>query len=108
MERVIAAISKCQDKKGMQQLLTMPTEVIAVTVLMMVGMGLNLPAWKTNASNDSHHVKLKINWSDDDGVSTYMSVNYDIQTDAIGLDKCPSLYPILVVIFGKPGQKSKG
>lgn len=44
MERVIAAISKCQDKKGMQQLLTMPTEVIAVTVLMMVGIGLNLPA----------------------------------------------------------------
>lgn len=35
-----------QTKRGMQSLLTIPTEVMAVTVLMMVGMGLNLPAWK--------------------------------------------------------------
>ena len=42
------------------------------------------------------------NRSDDDGVSTYMSVNYDIQTDAVGLDERPRLYPILIVIFGKP------
>lgn len=33
-----------------------------------------------------------------------MPVNYDIQADAIGFDKCPSLYPILIVIFGKPGH----
>lgn len=31
-------------KTGMKSLLTMPTEVMAVTVLMMVGIGLNLPA----------------------------------------------------------------
>lgn len=46
---------------------------------------------------------MKINCSDDE-VSTYMSVNNDIQTNAEGLDKCPRLHPILTVIFGKSGQ----
>lgn len=34
--------------------------------------------------------------------STHMSMNYDVQTDTIGLDQCPSFFPILTVIFGKP------
>lgn len=57
----IAATSKCQDKKG---ILTIPTEVMAVTVLMMVGMGLNLPAWKRNG--------MQCNDSSDGGVSKYI------------------------------------
>lgn len=87
-------------------MLTIPTEVIAVTVLMMVGMGLNLPACKEmtcKCYNDSHHSEQKIHCGDD-GVSTYMSVNNNIQTHAVGLDECPRLYPILTVILGKSGQ----
>lgn len=40
----------------------------------------------------------------DDGECSHVSVNYDVQTDAVGFDKCPRLYPILSVVFGKPGE----
>lgn len=33
-----------------------------------------------------------------------MSMDNDVQTDAIGLDKCAGLHPILTVIFGESGQ----
>lgn len=54
---------------------------------------------KRQNKKDSHHVKLQIN----DGVSvTHMSMNYDIQTDAVGLNERPGLYPFSTVVFGKP------
>lgn len=34
-----------------------------------------------------------------------MSVNNDIQTDAVSFDKSSRLHSILVVILGKPAQK---
>lgn len=51
-------------------------------------------------------IKVEYLWCSDD-VSTHVSMNYDIQADAIGFDKCPRLYPILAVIFGKPGKLNK-
>lgn len=100
----IGVTSKSQDNNEMLLSLTIPTEVIAVTVLMMVGMGLNLPAWKVIMNNIMIVTTITSWWTKDDGVSTYVSVNYDIQTDAISLNKCPRLYPIFAIIFGKPGQ----
>lgn len=54
-------------------------------------------------TQQAHHSEQIINCINN-SVFTYMSVNYHIQADAIGLDKRPKLYPILTVIFGKPVQ----
>lgn len=42
----------------MQEKLTIPTEVIAVTVLMIVGMGLNLPAFERKKKHVNNHNEL--------------------------------------------------
>lgn len=60
----------------MPSLLTIPIEVKAVTELMMVGIGLNLPACVQMTCN----IKIAETIVDcsDDGETSYMSMNYDI------------------------------
>lgn len=86
-----------------QQKRTIPTDVMAVTVLMMVGIRLNLPAWKEILFQYKAYVESACQTGTNVlPVWSHMSMNNDIQANPIGFNECSVLHTILMVIFCKP------
>lgn len=85
------------------KVLTIPTEVRAVTVLMMVGTTLNFPAW---AEITKGSINLRWNGTFLKKCLVYLPMNYDVKADAISLNEGPRFHTVLIIIFGKPAQEN--